>query len=271
MNLDRILLLVLTVTALAPTAWSQSFNIDIGPLDTEPPASYAAAGLAGVWNGVRADPIAINNIWATPQDVLLVDIYGNQTSVGFHQFGGFELVSASDPNVTGSDALLMNDYLATPSLTLGSCMYLNGLANGTYEVLVYARMPNSPSARQRVRFDYSTADTVVGGTWTGTHAEGVTYSRTLLEVSYGHIGFHVEIPSGGSIPPGAAFNGMQVRKIQTGAQVPALSGSGLGMLVASLAALAARYGSRTGASGTMSAASTLPAGSSRSIGTAAAP
>ena len=221
---------------MAPPAWSQSFNIDVGPFGTDPPSSYAAAGLGGVWNSVRADHIAPFTSGPTPQDIMLVDVDGNQTSVGFHQFGGIDLVSASDPSVTGNDAMLMNDYLATHSLTVGSCMYLNGLANGTYEILTYAWMPNSPSTKQRVWFDFVPGDAFVGGTWTGAHAEGVTYSRTIIDVTDGHIGFHVEIPSGGSTFPGAAFNGLQVRKV---APVPTLSMSGLIMLVATLAAIGA--------------------------------
>ncbi len=43
--------------------------------------------------------------------------------------------------------------------------------------------------------------------------EGITYSRDIIEVTGGHIGFHVGIPAGGNTEIGAAFNGFQLHKI----------------------------------------------------------
>ena len=164
----------------------------------------------------------------------LVDINGIQTGVGFHQYGGMDLVTTNDPSVTGDDAVLMNDYLATPSLTLESCMYLNGLQNGTYELTVYAWMPNSPGTDQQVRYDFHPGATLVGGAWPGSHVEGVTYARNVFDVTNGNIGLHVGIPSGGTTFPGAAFNGWQVRKLEP-ATVPTLSTWSLGALVSAVA------------------------------------
>lgn len=205
----------------AGAAWPQSFNLDVGPDGSQPPASYGGAGLSGVWNSVRADHVTPFTTGRTPQDVLLVDVNGQQTGVGFHQYGGMDLVSSNDPSVSGSDALLLNDYLATHSLTLESCMYLNGLQNGTYELITYAWMPNSPATQQRVRFDFHPGSTLVGGAWSGAHEEGVTYERRVFEVTNGNIGLHVGIPSGGATFPGAAFNGWQVRLL-SGTPVPLL-------------------------------------------------
>ena len=105
--------------------------------------------------------------------------------------------------------MLLNDYLATHSDVLESCMYLNGLEDGMYEVLTYARMPNSPGTLQLVRFDFHKGTTLVGGAWPGQHEEGITYSRDIIEVNNGFIGFHVGIPPGGDTVIGAAFNGFQ--------------------------------------------------------------
>ena len=98
-----------TLVALAVPAAAQNFNIDVGLPGSEPPSSYAAAGLPGVWNSVTADHIAPFTPGPTPQDDMLVDLQGNATGVGFHQFGGMELITASDPSVSGSDAALLND------------------------------------------------------------------------------------------------------------------------------------------------------------------
>lgn len=218
----------------AGQGFAQSFNIDVGPLGTQPPPTYAGAGLAGVWNGVRADHVTPFTPGPHPQDILLVDIHGNPTSVGFHQYGGMDLVSTNDPSVTGNDAVLLNDYLATHSLTLESCMYLNGLASGTYESIVYAWMPNSPGTDQIVRYDASPGTTLVGGSWSGSHVQGVTYAHDVFDVTNGNIGLHVGIPSGGTTFPGAAFNGWQLRKIEP-ATVPTFTAWSLGTLASAVA------------------------------------
>jgi len=208
--------------AAVGSAWSQSFNIDVGPEGSTPPASYAAAGLAGVWNNVRADHVTPYTPGPTPQDVMLVDINGVPTSVGFHQYGGQDLVADDDPGTSGAHAKLLDDHLATHSATLESCMYLNGLEDGPYEVLIYAWMPNDPGVMQKTRFDFHPGFEIVGGTWTGAHEEGVTFSRHLVEAENGFLGFHVGIPPGGALFPGAAFNGFQVIQLEA-APVPALT------------------------------------------------
>ncbi|MCI0637343.1 MAG: hypothetical protein L0206_26010 [Actinobacteria bacterium] len=230
----RVMCIGVILVATASGIGAQSFNIDVGELGSEPPATYAGAGLAGVWNSVRADHVTPFTTGPTPQDVMLVDIAGNPTGVGFHQYGGQDHVTTNDVSVTGNDAVLLNDYLATHSLTLESCMYLNGLANGTYEVITYAWMPNSPATLQLVRFDFHPGSTLVGGSWTGAHVEGVTYSRDLIDVTDGHIGFHVGIPNGFPTFPGAAFNGFQLRKIEA-APVPLLPPWALAALVLAVA------------------------------------
>jgi len=212
MQIGRTTTLALVIAAAGPIA-AQDFNIDVGRGgSTPPPPGYAAAGQAGVWNSVTAEHVAPFTPGPTAQDVLLVDVNGTQTSVGFHQFGGMDLVSTSDPTVTGDDATLLGDYLATHS-ALEDCMYLNGLEDGTYEVLTYAWMPNHPGTDQVVRFDFHPGSTAVGGAWGGAHAEGVTYSRDIVEVEDGFLGFHVGLAPGAPAHPGAAFNGFQVRKL----------------------------------------------------------
>ncbi len=223
----------LAVFLAAGTASSQSFNVDVGA-GSPPPATYAGAGQAGVWNSVLAQHVTPFTPGPTPQDVFLVDLDGNPTAVGFHQYGGMDLTSASDPGVSGDDALLLDDHLRTHSLVLESCMYLNGLDDGLYEVITYAWMPNAPSVEQLVRFDFHPGSTLVGGAWSGAHVEGVTYSRDVIDVTGGHVGWHVGIPSGGATFPGAAFNGFQLRKIVAG-PVPLLAPVKVALLAAAVA------------------------------------
>lgn len=198
---------------LGTAASAQSFNIDVGMLGNSPPSSYGAAGAPGFWNRVTADHVVPFSTGRTPEDVLLVDLDGVQTNVGFHQFGGMDLVSTNDPSVTGDDASLMNDYLATHNAILESCAYLNGLEDGTYEVLTYAWMPNEPTIFQKVRFDFHADIQTVGGAWPGGQVEGVTYSRHVIEVTNGFMGLHVGIPNGGNTAIGAALNAIQVRPL----------------------------------------------------------
>lgn len=227
--MTRMQIVVIVVAALCggSTAFGQNFNVDVGNPGSQPNSSYAAAGLAGVWNSVRGTHITPFTTGPTVDDDMLVDINGHPTGVGFHQFGGMDYVSTNDPSVSGNDGNLLNDYLATHSETLESCMYLNGLENGTYEVLTYAWMPHQPSVDQLVRFDFHPGTQLVGGSWPGQHIENVTYSRDIIEVTNGFIGFHVGIPSGGDTGIGAAFNGFQLRLLGEEPIVPAASEWGL--------------------------------------------
>ncbi|MEK6676099.1 MAG: hypothetical protein AABZ47_10655 [Planctomycetota bacterium] len=217
-------------------ASAQSFNIDVGQVGSGPAPTYAAAVSAGIWNVVRAEHVTPFTSGPHPSDYMLVDINGNPTGVGLHQYGGMDEVNASDPNLSGDNARLLNDYLATHSASLESCAYLNGLQNGWYEVTTYAWMPNQPSIMQKVRFDFHPGDTFVGGSWPGQHTQGITYARNIIQVTSGNIGLHVGVPSGGNTAIGAAWNGLQIRPLQAGT-VPALSRSGFVVLSIVLACM----------------------------------
>jgi len=210
------------VFATAASALGQAFNIDLGQPGTGPASSYAGAGLAGVWNALPVTNMVPFMTGPHPNDFMLVDINGNQTGVGLHQYGGMDLTSLSDPSVLGDHAALMNDVLITHSASLETCVYLNGLQDGLYEVITYAWMPSQPSIMQRVRFDFIPETEDVGGAWPGQHIEGVTYSKYNVQVTNGFIGLHVGIPPGGNTHIGAAWNGMQIRPLGVD-PVPAIS------------------------------------------------
>ncbi len=192
----------------APSALGQSINIDFGQPDAGPSSTYGGAGRPGVWNSIEGQHTPFRD----PQVIYdLVDVHGNPTGVTLHQFGGTDLIAAADPSVSGDDAILMNDALVTHTTNLESCLFINGLANGTYEVITYAWMPNNPFTLSRVRHDFTAGLVDVGGLWPGAHVEGVTYARHLVEVTTGFMGSHSGIVPLGNPVVGAALNGIQIR------------------------------------------------------------
>ncbi len=193
---------------LAAPLCGQSFNVDFGTPEAAPPATYAAAGQAGVWNAFLA-------LHGTTQSAL-VDIDGNTTTVSMTQVGGFENLTADDPTTTGDDALLLDDYLVTFNSDLESCLFFDGLAAGEYEAWVYAWMPLSPavegftSVDQEVGFPHYQ----VGGSWVGQHQELLTYSyHTAVVGTDGNLDMHSGIVPGANAALGAALNGVQLRRL----------------------------------------------------------
>jgi hypothetical protein len=194
-------------TLLGAAAAAQDLNIDFGSGTSAPPATYGAAGQPGVWNEI---PAAHGT--TTPG---LVDLSGAVTAVSVSQIGGLALLDDNDPAVTGDHALLLDDFLVTYNDGLESCLYLNALAAGTYEVLIYARMPDPAvlsytSVDQEPGFPHWS----VGGAWPGHHGLLVSYSRHVAVVSAaGDLDLHSGIVPGADEQLGAALNGLQVRRI----------------------------------------------------------
>jgi hypothetical protein len=209
-------LVVLALGSMQLDAHAESLNVKFGS-GAAPSPTYAAAGLPGVWNVVQGQ--------SSPQVTYhLVGLDGQPTAVTLYQYGG-NLVAVTDPSVNGDDARLLNDSLVTHDPGLESCLFINGLRPGLYEVTTYAWMPNAPNVRSRVRHDLSTRIEDVGGAWSGMHVEGVTYARHLLMVgSNGFVGSHSGIVPGAIAANGAALNGVQLREIVPGTD----AGSGTG-------------------------------------------
>ncbi len=188
-------------------ASGQSINLDVGEPGTGPPATYAAAGRAGVWN---VDPATHG---ATSPE--LVDIHGNPTAVTLTQIGGLDLMDLPDPTVTGDDAELLDDFLITFNAGLESCIFMNNLEPGTYEVLVYARMPDpAVSSYSDVDQEAGNPFSIVGGVWSGQHDELISYSRHLAVVdAEGSLDLHSGIVPGADESLGAALNGLQILRV----------------------------------------------------------
>ena len=203
-TLRSALLASVAAAAAAMAASAQSLNFDFGSPGSGPPPTYGAAGRAGAWNSI---PAAHGTTTGG-----LVDLDGAPTAVSVTQIGGLALLEVSDPGVTGDDALLLDDFLVTYDDGLESCIFLNGLAPGTYEVLVYARMPDPAvlsytSVDQEAGFPHHS----VGGAWLGQHAELISYSRHLAVVGPGgDLDLHSGIVPGADQLLGAALNGLQV-------------------------------------------------------------
>lgn len=189
---------------LSPTAEAQSLNFDFGDAGSGPPATYAAAGRAGTWNSIPAAHATTTGG--------IVDLTGAATGVTLVQIGGLALLDDPDAAVTGDDSLLLDDFLVTYDDGLETCIFLNGVQPGTYEVLIYARMPDPAvlsytSVDQEVGVPYSE----VGGSWNGGHQALASFSRHLAVVGpTGDLDLHSGIVPGADETLGAALNGLQV-------------------------------------------------------------
>lgn len=194
--------------AFTPPLLAQAINIDFGEPGAGPASSYGAAGLPGVWNSLRGDHAT------TTFNLLGLD--GLPTAVSLIQIGGFETLTVVDPDTEGEDAVLMDDYLVTFSAALESCVFLDGVAPGTYEVLIYARMPNQPTVPSYANVDQEPGNPhlEVGGVWPGGHQELITFSRHLAVVGVdGNLDLHSGIAPAADPADGAALNGLQIRPL----------------------------------------------------------
>jgi hypothetical protein len=198
--------LAAALAALAPAAVTgQAFNLDFGQPGDTPPATYTAAGGAGVWNGL----VAANGT-TTPN---LLDVDGVVTDVSVRQLGGSDTLTADDPATSGADSLLLDDYLVTFN-QVESCLFFENLEPGVYEVLLYAWMPLQPTVMSYTSVDQedSVPHYEVGGAWPGHHEELISYSRHLVTVDGdGILNMHSGLAPGADPRLGAALNGVQLR------------------------------------------------------------
>jgi MYXO-CTERM domain-containing protein len=193
------LVTLLTIGVLAAPAGAQSININIGTTGA-PSSSYAAAGAAGTWNNVTG-------VAGPTFDFVALD--GSPSGVTATQTPTTTLLTGTDPSVSGDDAKLLNSGLVTTSSSAETCLNFLGFAPDTYEVLIYAWVPNQPTVKSRTRQDEAPTTIDVGGAWPGSHAEGVTFARYVVTVdSSGALPAHSGLAPG---QPSAALNGIQIR------------------------------------------------------------
>ena len=200
-------LILAAILAPGTQAQAQSFNIDVGEPGTAPPAAYGAAGRAGVWNSTRAEH------GATASG--LVDLDGNPIAATLLQIGGLDLFTVEDAATSGADAQLLDDFLITFTPALESCIFFDDMLPGTYEVLVYARIPD-PDILSFTDVDQEAGNphSRVGGAWSGDHELLISYSRHIAVVTAeGSLDLHSGIVPEGLGADGAALNGLQVLKL----------------------------------------------------------
>lgn len=162
---------------------AQSFNIDFGNAFSAPPSSYGAAGPAGTWNTVGVLPSGYHQP--------LVGLNGAPTAATIYMIGGTGMLIADDPGTSGGDQALMDDMLTGMNNPVDVCIWVDGLAEGDYEVLTYAKTPNDPVETHRVRVDYGVPGPLyIGGAWPGAHQEGVTFAHHSVYVFDGEIALH---------------------------------------------------------------------------------
>ncbi|MCY3000769.1 MAG: hypothetical protein NTV21_03040 [Planctomycetota bacterium] len=142
----RIAFLPLVLSVLASRAVAQEFNIDFHNAASTPPATYAAAGKAGAWNGIAA--IVPNG------PIGLFDLAGNGTPVqlrvaagaaGWNGLGGW---TWNNPSTSGGDQALMDDILDVgggyPTGPVSELVVsFTGLQPGDYEIYTYSFAPDN--------------------------------------------------------------------------------------------------------------------------------
>ncbi len=191
------------VCAFAVTVSAQSINIEFGDPETGPSDSYGAVGLPGYWNVLPGTNFG---------DYALIGIENNTITASVRQIGGTELVVSDDPNTSGEDEALLDDYIVSYT-NIEVCLFFRALVPGRYEVISYAYTPNLDNV-SIVTID-NTPDPAVqvgGGVWSGSHEDGVTY--TIHRVNVGadtRLGSHSGIVIGAKNSDRGALNGIQLR------------------------------------------------------------
>ncbi len=189
---------------IAASASAQSMNIEWGSPDSSPPATYAAAGLAGVWNTFSA---------MTPgQRYPLVGLDGSPIAADIANIGFDIIESANILGTSGGDEALLDDCFTSFNDPIDGCIFMRFLEPGEYRVIMYAIAPDDDTLLNRLRIDQNTEGPVmVGGSWSGAHQNGVTYMSQIATVGLdGRLDFHSGLPSGNIR---SVLNGVQIIKL----------------------------------------------------------
>ena len=201
MRLHSMAMLFACVCSLSASAMAQSLNLRFGTAATTPSATYAAAGLPGVWNAYEVTPGYAHQP--------LVNLQGQSIAAVFYQYGNSTMLSFNNPLTSGDDEKLMDSMMLSTNNPVDGCFWVDGLWLGPYEVTIYAMTPNDPARMNRTRVDNgSPGPVMVGGTWQGQHQSLVTYARFNVTTTDGVIAFHDGL-YGGVLQSG--MNGVQIK------------------------------------------------------------
>ncbi len=197
------------VLACAHSAQAQSFNVDIGDNLAPhgiPPAVYgAAAAQPGTWNG-RSALVASQ---------ILTDIGGVVTPVTLTRTASNGGVNFTFENIgtTGNDDLLLDDTQDVGTLGSTTTWTFNNLQAGAYALYTYAWAPDDATFVSDVTGGSIDPLQGCGGAWTGTHVQGVTYTRHRYNVLAGG---SISITIGAAAAPVTNFgtvNGLQLKRV----------------------------------------------------------
>ena len=123
---------VVLACLLSPASLGQSMNVDYGA--GGPPADYGAAGLPGTWNVVTGGP---------HEAQALVNLMGEPTAATISHDGGAPFL-LNDQATMGNDERLLDDGLGDMGDVVVT-LELDGLMNGTYQLIVYGWTPTMPT------------------------------------------------------------------------------------------------------------------------------
>lgn len=203
--------------ALATTgiASAQSYNLDFGG-SAAPGSGYgAAAGQLGQWQNISS--------MAANSPVGLTDIGGNATAATLTATTNQFSFSFNNPATAGDDENLLDDQFDLGAQGTQNSFAVNGLANGVYNVYIYAWASDSDTSRISVDLIGNGAQTS-GGAYSGL-AAGVTHSAwTNVVVSSGSMNFRTN-----NVVGFGSLNGMQIQQVPEPATMAVL---GLGALAA---------------------------------------
>ena len=175
-------------------ASAQSFNIDVGDDIGTPAATYAAAAAQpGPWNSAT-------DAATVPFEITLTDIGGMATGVTTTVTSTCILCSGENSFDNGQTAgdleALLDDFQDIGVAGSSSVWRFSGLSNGVYTVYTYAWAPDGETFITSVMPQNTAQTRTVGGMFMGTHAEGVTYSRHVVNVTNGDIVMEITPASG---------------------------------------------------------------------------
>jgi hypothetical protein len=194
-------IIITAVAVLSSAAAGQSFNIEWGSPETAPPATYAAEGLAGVWNTFSSMP----NFQRMP----LVGLDGSPIAPDIMNIGFDVIESHDNPSTFGDNEALLDDCFTSFNDPIDGCLFIRFMEPGEYTVIMYAVAPDDDSLLSRLRIDQNTEDPeLVGGQWIGEHIDGLSYmSQTATVGLDGRLDMHSGLPSANIR---SVLNGIQV-------------------------------------------------------------
>jgi hypothetical protein len=173
-RISRTVLPLAAVATLCAVGFGQKINMDIGTFNAQPSVAYGAApAQAGTWNHLTSGAA-----------MALVNTAGAATTASVSSNGVNWAFGFNNTGTSGDDELLLDaghDGASNYNFT--------GLQNGEYDVYTYAWAPDNRTGYKTNVSVTGSPDPqqVVGGAWTGTHAQGVTYAKHHVTVSAGTI------------------------------------------------------------------------------------